>query len=201
MGAGNDFTSGKTTFFNFFEGKFTQKCEKEAEGAVSRTNKNNDVVWEYHYNKLSGIITKIDTHEHEQYGKSWLFTLSDNEGNYVLKLPYSGSATNSILLRLENLDLSKEVTLIGYYFEKDKKSRIGVSQEGKKIEPKYTKENPGALPPLVPVVFKGKDTLDDTEQMRYLEKMVFSTIVPKLGKTKSGSGNSSQSVAENDLPF
>jgi hypothetical protein len=77
---------------------------------------------------------------------------------------------------LPNIDLSKEIRFMPWAM-KDKndptKTITGITmyQDGEKLAPYYTKEDPKGLPQMVKIKVKGKEQWDDSDMMSYLEEM------------------------------
>ncbi len=168
-------------FINLFDGHFAVTANPNEEGAVSRINKNNMEVWEYLYNSMTGRITGIATHESE-YGKSWKVTIQDGPEKYILTLPYSSRYTKGFMYRIGNVDLAQDVELRIGKFPKDGKeiAFLTLFQGGEKIQPMWTKDNPGEMPQMVRVKIRGQETWDDSDQLAYLETFVNTAIIPKL---------------------
>jgi hypothetical protein len=185
MGAQNTSNQNKA-YVNIVVGKFAFRAKETTPNAVSRTNKNNVVVWELHYDTLSNMrISKIEKVESKDYGPNWEVTLREADEVYVLNLPYSGRTTNGLFHRLPNINFGMPVTLKSFYIENDKKpgtfrTYLTVEQGGAKIENAFTKEKPNGLPEMEQIEVKGKLVWDDTKQMRFMEKLLNEVIIPKI---------------------
>ena len=59
----------------------------------------------------------------------------------------------------DKMDATKTITGITLY------------QDGEKIAPYYTKEDPKGLPQMVKIKVKGKEQWDDSDMMTFLEEM------------------------------
>ena len=178
MGLSNH-TGGNTTYLTIINGKITRKVSENTPGAVPRTNKQNNVVYELHYEGLSGKIKSIDTKDGD-YGKQWLVNIVDGNDNFQLQLPYSGNYAYSILRRLPSIDFEKEVSIkTGIY---ENKTYLTIYQDGEKMPYYFTKETPNGLPEMEKIVVKGKDTWDDSKRLLWLENFVFEKITPLLKK-------------------
>lgn len=201
-------------FYSIFDGHICRTFKEPTKDSKPRVNKKGNTVHEEYYAFIDGIITDIQTREHQEYGKFWLITLKDGEDNQVLQLNYSSGYSSGFLKMLPNVDLSKSVKVIPSVKSVDGKPRtsIFITQEGKALKHFWTKDSPGDLPPLVKTKFQGKDRWDDYDQMKFLEAFVKENILPKLGKTvnapaASAPGAVSDPAAGNgpdfddDLPF
>ena len=205
MGLGNSTHSSKN-YLNVVAGKFAIKAKEGAEGAVKRTNKNNQEVWEHLYNELSGVlITGIEKKVQEGFGASWQVTLKEGMDDYILNLPFSSRVTNGLMFRLPNIDLSSPMSLRLFTFkaeaptDKDK-TFMTVEQNGKKVDPAYTKDSPNGLPEMKKVKIKGIDTWDDSDQLEFIETMVNTTIIPQLSAS-SQMDYPDPSLEDDQLPF
>lgn len=179
-------------------GKICKEVKNPTEKSVQRTNKNNRIVHEEFYDKVSGVLTGIETREND-YGKQWIVTLNDNGEVFKLQMSYSSGYSSAFLKALPNVDLSRRVSLIPKMtVEGDKKkTSLFLSQNGEALKWYYTKENPNDLPPMTQKKVKGKLTWDDSEMMEFLESMVNRDILPKLkGVTKSESAEVSEQSDE-----
>lgn len=168
-------------FLNITEGKLARRVQSPNDKSVTRVTKTGKTVHEVFYRGWKGRITNIRTRENE-YGKDWLITLTDEQGDAIIQMPYSSGYSGAFLKALPNVDLSKEIQLTpSLKVEGDKKSvTVFINQGGQPIKWAFTKDTPNGLPPMVKIKVKGKDTWDDSDQMAFLEKMVNEQILPKL---------------------
>jgi hypothetical protein len=168
-------------FISIFSGKFCQRVDSRAEGAVQRTNKLGKIVFEKYYDSFVGKLVDIKIQD-SNYGKQWMFSFVDKKDVYNLQLGYFNSFAINFIKMLPNIDLTKEMRVSPQVKEVDGKNRssIFVNQDGVAIKHAYTKENPNGLPPMVQIMVKGALTWDSTDQVLFLEKMVMNDIKPKL---------------------
>jgi hypothetical protein len=169
-------------FYSIANGRICRTFKAATAKSVERTNKMGKVVHEEFMDGLSGRIVKIDTKEHPDYGKNWLITLEDGEWSGVIQIKYSSGYASAFLKMLPNVDLSKDVTIVPKMtIDGDKKkASLFIMQEGVPLKHFYTKDNPNGLPQMKQLKVKGVMTWDDTDMMEFLEKMVFTEVVPKL---------------------
>lgn len=214
MGAQNTSNQNKA-YVNIVSGKFAFRAKETTPNAVSRTNKNNVVVWELLYDTLANMtISKIEKVESNDYGPNWEVTLKEVGETYVLNLPYSGRTTNGLFHRLPNINFGVPVTLKAFNIEnKDKpgtfRAYLTVEQAGAKVPPAFTKETPNGLPDMEQIMVKGKLTWDDSKQMVFMEKLLTEVIIPKIEKLNDVSPKPETSDPafegseqdEDDLPF
>lgn len=183
MGAG---ISNRATYYNISNGKICRQLQSPSKTSVSRENANKRTVHEEFYDFLEGYITDIRSKDSE-YGKRWLITMKDEDGEYILQMPYSSGYSQAFLKVLPNADfdlkfkITPKLTVEG----EKKKTALFVNQDGKALKHFYTKDNPNGMPSLKKVKIKGKEQWDDSEIMEFLEAMVQRDIVPQL-KRPSG---------------
>lgn len=198
MAAGN---SSHLSYYNISNGKICKTVQSPTATSKERTNKNGRVVNEEFYDYIEGRITDIQTREND-YGKNWLISMSDSEGDYVLQMPYSSGYSAAFLKTLPNIDLDQQVKLtpkLTIEGEK-KKTVLFVSQKGKALKFFYTKDTPNRIPQLEQKKVKGKMVWDDSEIMFFLEEMVKNEILPQLGRSMHSEPIEDNNNSEN-VPF
>jgi hypothetical protein len=180
MAVGN---SSNAAFYNISNGKICRQFKEPTDNSKERINKTGKKVHEEFYDYIDGKIIGIETKDSD-YGRSWIVTLQDDDGKYVLQMPYSSGYSAAFLKTLPNVDLSTSVKLIPKLtIEGDKKkTTLFVNQHGKALKFAYTREMPNGLPELKQIKVKGKLTYDDSEIMEFLEAMVVEQITPQLNK-------------------
>lgn len=216
MGLFNENTGGGI-FVNIFQGKMAQKVTRDTPDAKERVNKNGDLVHELHFDTLTGHIEDVYV-THGDYGASWVVKVTDDSFTYLLQLPYSSRYATGILTRLPNVDFAKLVKIKTYYIEgEDGKFRgyATIRQNGGKVSPKFTRENPNGMPEMERITRNGQEIWDSTRQLEFLENMVDKEIRPRiiesnpLAETSEGdspvtdtvtprSGNSPRQGKDND---
>lgn len=171
-------------YITIFNGKFTQSVPEGTTGAVTRINKNGKTVHEKYYDSFTGKLVGIKTQD-GAYGKNWLFSFKDREDIYNLQLGYSNNYAVSILKMLPNINLDIEMKVSPKSEEKDGKTQTSlfINQNGTPVKHAFTKDNPNGIPQWEQITVKGVPTWDNTKQMLFLENLVLTQIVPKLGGT------------------
>lgn len=169
MGLGN--TRGNLTFVNISKGVFVvgKKGEQKT------------------FTDLTGQLTAIDVAEDEYQGKKFevlLLTITDQDGNYRLKLRFESGYARCVLNTLESADLTSAIMFAPKWEQPDAakpgKGSMFVMQHGKAIKHRYTQKDPGDMPPLISREWKGKIEYDNTEQMRYYRDTVIPAIRESL---------------------
>jgi len=168
-------------FITILGGKLCQRVSEDTIGAVKRTNKLGNVVYEKFYDSFTGKLIDIKVQD-GTYGKTWNFVFKDKEEPYTLQLSYSNSFSTALLKMLPNLDLTHEMKISPSVKEVDGKDRssLFINQDGKTIKHAYSRENPNGMPDMEQVTVKGVLVWDDTKRLEFLDKMVHETIIPKL---------------------
>lgn len=182
MAVGNRERSG--SFYTVAHGKIIKSLGKEPpsdmEDVVERVNKNGVKVYELHYDYIRGKIIdaemELPPEEHPDYGKRMVLTILDAEGNtQKLNISFDSSYGRGFLMPLDNVKLEDPIEIEPYqYIDKKtgkEKTGLGVYQYGKQLDwAMGTKDNPGGVPRLEEVVYKGKKSWDNTKQLAFLEK-------------------------------
>lgn len=171
-------------YLSISNGKICRQVIKKTDKSIERVNKNGKTVHEEFYKGWKGLITGIAIKDHKEYGKFWMITLTDEQGDAILQMNYSSGYSAAFLKTLPNIDLKSEVNIVpDMKIEGDKKKvTVFITQHGNPVKWAYTKDMPNGLPPLKKIKVKGKEQYDDSEIMEFLEDMVKTTIIPKLPK-------------------
>lgn len=166
-----------TTYLSVADGNLVRQHKQATERTTERITKTGKLVFEEKFKDLTAKLTNLDTREND-YGKQWQLTFKDGEDTYIVSLPFSSRYASSFLKALPNLQLGKEVRFMPWAM-KDKndatKTITGITlyQDGVKIAPAYTKEEPNGLPQMVKIKVKGKEQWDDSAMMEFLEQMAY----------------------------
>ena len=180
-----------SNYLTIGNGKICKAVKEPTEKSIERKNKNDKIVYEEFYDKISGNITGIEIKEHPEYGRFWLVTLEDKGEKFILQMNYSSGYSSAFLKTLPNVNLSERVTLIPKITMNGDKKKVTlfISQNGNALKHFYTKDNPNELPQMTKTEGKGKDKgkvlWDDSEMMEFLEAMVKNEIIPKLNGADS----------------
>jgi hypothetical protein len=194
------------TYISVYDGKFTVKSDPSNPKAKERTNKNGAKVYELLFDSISGFLENVQDFKIENPSGSFrniVFTIRDKEEVYSLSTPYSSRESKGILLRLPNINLKNPVKV---KIAKKDHPFTWVTQDDVTVPAKWTKDNPGSLPPMVKVEIDGKENLDDTEQMKFLFEYIQTNVFAKSPSSLPVQGFSSPplppvSPTEDDLPF
>lgn len=191
-GAKNNNNDG-TKFLTFMSGNFVQRVTKETNGAVSRVLEKGpntgSTIYELQFNSYEGGLLDLFT-EASEYGKKLnivldVSTVEEPDSKVKISLPLSSGPAKGFLSRLPVIDLKKDVCLTGYYIKNDAgkfNSYLVPFQDGKKLTPYFTKDEPKGLPRMQQIKVKGSLVWDDTEQLDFYEDL----ILQYFGKVNSG---------------
>jgi hypothetical protein len=164
-----------TTYLSVADGNLVRQHKQANAQTTERLTKTGKLVFEERFKDLTAKLDGIATREND-YGKQWQIKFQDQGDFYIVSLPYSSRYASSFLKVLPNIDLSKEIRFMPWAM-KDKndptKTITGITmyQDGEKLAPYYTKEDPKGLPQMVKIKVKGKEQWDDSDMMSYLEDM------------------------------
>ena len=166
-----------TTYLSVSDGNLVRQHKQANERTTERVTKTGKLVYEERFKDLTALLTKIDTKEND-YGKQWQLTFSDGDNTYIVSMPFSSRYASSFLKALPNVNILNELRFMPWAM-KDKndptKTITGITlyQDGNKIAPFYTKDEPNGLPQMTKIKVKGKEQWDDSDMMAFLELMAF----------------------------
>lgn len=171
-------------YLTISNGQLCRRFQSPTKTSKERVNKKGTTVHEEFYKGWKGRITGIAVQEHKEFGKFWNVTIADEQGEAIIQMNYSSGYSAAFLKTLPNIDLNSDIVFSpSMKIEGDKKkATVFITQHGKPVKWAYTKDDPKGLPELRKLKVKGKEQWDDSDIMEFLEKMVFTQIVPKLGK-------------------
>jgi len=188
-----------TTYLSVADGNLVRQHKQANAQTTERITKTGKLVFEERFKDLTAKLDGISTREND-YGKQWQLRFQDGGDYYVISLPYSSRYASSFLKVLPNLDLTKEVRFMPWAM-KDKldatKTITGITlyQDGEKLAPYYTKDDPKGLPQMVKIKVKGKEQWDDSDMMSYLENMALNLF------EQSNNDLSTASNDNDEVPF
>ncbi len=203
MARGSDNKETGVIYLRIADGKIVETVEPNTAGAVKRTTKPSKEhpegreVWERRDGYVDGIITSMFHTEREYNGEKITemnIRLRDVDEHYSLKVNKGNRYWVGILSRLPNVNFQRSIRFSPYDFEgKDDsggtRQVIGINlfQGGEKIDPAWSKSDPGELPQGrqvmndkgKPVLVNGRPLWDFEERDAYLMK-VFTELNDQL---------------------
>ena len=173
-------------YITILGGKLCQRVPEGTPDSVSRVKKLGTTVHEKFYDSFTGKLIDIKVQD-GTYGKTWNFVFQDRGEPYTLQLSYSNSFATAFLKVLPNIDLSKEMKIAPSTKTENGKtmSSLFVNQDGKSLKHAFTRENPNGMPDMEQITIKGVLQWDDTKRLVFLQNMVETVILPKLGAVKA----------------
>jgi len=172
-----------TTYLNVADGNLVRQHKQPNERTSERLTKTGKLVYEERFKDLTAKLETINTRTND-YGTQWQLYFTDGDDSYVVSLPYSSRYASSFLKALPNVDVNKVLRFMPWAM-KDKldatKTITGITlyQDGEKIAPAYTKENPNGLPQMTKIKVKGKEQWDDSDMMQFLEQTTLKLFADK----------------------
>jgi len=216
MARGSNSNDGSAIYLRIADGMIVEQVEEGTANAVSRTTKPSDehpngrTVWERRDQYVEGVIISMFRKEREYKGEvmnSLAIRLKDVGETYQLEMNEGNRYWSSFMLRLPNLDLTKGVRFAPYDFtDKEGRRVIGMNliQGNVKVQPKWTKDNPGDLPQGRKVRVNGKDVWDFEDRDKHLIS-VMQKLAEKLRSAdtaiEGAKGEPVVASDDDDLPF
>lgn len=167
--------SASTTFLRVSDGKIVETVKSDHPMAIKRINKKGVEVYERIDGYVEGVITSMHQRVSEHNGeetKELCLRMQSGGETYQLSLKEGSRYWFAFTVRLPNLDLTKPVRFSPYCFDdRDTgKTVIGMNlfQGDQKVQPRFTKENPGKMPQGKEVMFQGKPKWDFYERDQFL---------------------------------
>lgn len=171
------------SYYNVSMGKIVKPLGKEApenmEGVTERVNAKGVTVYEIHSDYIVGKLVGLELRQpdegKEEFGAELFLTLKHSSGKMaILRMKWDSAYGRCFMLTIPNIDLSREFELEPYQYLNQKKGKkvsgLNLFQDGEQKEWAYgTKANPGGMPQLKEITYKGKKTWDNTEQLAFLE--------------------------------
>ncbi len=185
------------TYVGVYDGQLEVRVDKKTPGAIEREKTKQgkptgESIHVKYYRSLDGRITDIkkDTKkmpDGTEFTSLKIF-IDDIGDKYVLNFPYDSDLTRIFYKIMENIDFSSTVE---FSVSKSKNSKgkevasLFLKQNGVNLKQKYTKDYqyaPGEAkkPDWKPMVYKGKEVWDNTEEMQFFEKKLEEVVMPKL---------------------
>jgi len=205
MGLG---TSTKKIFVNTFKGSLRVKAQANDPDAISRTNKEGNVVWEQKHGYVSGHITGIEVTDHKKFGKQLEISMHDDGNEFVLSVSALSGYAFAFYNRMENINFDQIVKfeMWGPYTGNDGKQRYFLApiQNGELVSKKYGKDQ---IPAWELVTIDNEERFDKTKAFKFFMKKL-EAVIKQLGQF----GNTAKDVKaeatapldeleDDDLPF
>lgn len=145
-------TGSGGTFYSVALGKFRKKVEEGTEGAEERVNKKGNTVHELCYDKMEGLITRVEFKE-SPFGQALNVFLDDGD---ILSLFLESKAGDVFMKVLPNIDESIP-TQFSTWIDKEGKAAFCVLQNAQPLTWAFTRETPNGMPAATKTKKAGKD--------------------------------------------
>ena len=206
-------------YWSFTKGQFTRRVSENHKGATPRVLEQGPntgkTIYEVFVDTITGQIVEMKVREGD-YGKSFqiLIDVTEDDLNpefFAVDFRFN-STGKSLLKKLPNIDLSKDVALVGYAIDGTNskgeavKNYYAVPYQGEiskagKVLPAYTKEEPNGYPEMVQKKVRGKNTWDDTDQLEFLENLINSINWPGQQEQAKPEAVATQDEESEEVPF
>lgn len=202
-------TGGGTIYLTIVNGKLAKRVKEKTKNSIERTltagTHEGKVVHEEVYTALTGLISKLETSEHEEYGSRLLIYIEDATTTYCVQCPLESGYAISFLKALPNCDLNREVTLTPREKEeKGKKKYVIFLKQGFTLKHAFTKDNPNGLPE--PELIKRRGKPDEWNFFPVTDFLIKTALQPAQDFLSKRGGEisedmSSETKSNGDLPF
>lgn len=167
-------TGSNTIYLSVADGYLVRSYKEANANTTQRVTKTGKLVHEEKFKDLTAMLLGAETKQND-FGKQWALKFKDGEDYYIVNMPYSSRYAGSFLKALPNIDLTKNVKFMPWSMidKKDPTKKVtGVTmyQDGNKIAPAFTIDNPNGLPQMKQVKVKGILQYDDSDMMEFLEQ-------------------------------
>lgn len=194
-------------YLSVANGKLVLKHKEPKEGVTtSRVNKVGNTVHEEMFKDVTGVISDIRKKESTQYGDQMEIVVRDGNEQFILQMQFSSRYAGSFLKALPNISQHSEVRIMPWQMDDKNKpgkqvSGITVYEDGVKVLPAFTKEEPNGLPEMTKTKVKGVFVWDDSDMIEFLwAKAQEWVMILKTTKTIS-SPVTDDEAADEEPPF
>jgi hypothetical protein len=143
-----------------------------------------ELQWDFIEGRILGA--EVVKNNEPKYADNLCINIDDGQEKFIIQLSVEGGLYTKLLNKLSNpmIDWNKPLTISPFFFEEENKAAITIEQDGVKIPPYFTKEDPKGMP-IVPVgVFNDKGEIIDKTAFKiamlqiksFLEKYFFTNI-------------------------
>lgn len=183
MALGNN--SGKLIFVNIKEGKLYVKP------------KDSEIQF---FDFIEGVITKVEFSKEEYNGQEYekaKLLMVDGDDRYLLQIRTDSGYFRGFCNSLKSGSPTRKIKVAPYYKDENGKTQTTcfVEQDGITLRHFHTKANPGSLPQLELVNFKGKDMWDGSKQIQYWKDWL--SGLPFQHEAIAGANDYSKKAASN----
>ena len=177
-------TSGNGIFLSIKHHGIVQESKRERDGfePINITLRSGETITKYikRYSGVEAMIKKIEWYDREYDGrpyKGWKIHLDANGTPCVLDIDFNSRQAGRFMKLAENIDFTQPVEFSAWHDTKNDTTAFNVKQNGVSVHQKYTRENPGDLPPPKERL-GGK--LDFGDQEDFLFDRMMNFVIPKV---------------------
>lgn len=206
-------TNSNALYYSIRNGKVMRYSKTQEPGTTVVPRKDGTPSFFFVYDFIEGVIEGFRTKEEEIAGTKKLFLnliMVDGAERYNVQIDVESNYFRAFAMTIVNTDPDRPVKLIPFQKEElgKKKTGLFVTQGDKPAKYKWTKENPGDLPPVEITKNKKGEVVDvDSEQRNaFLFNELNAWLQTGLGKAKSEVPATVDTFASDeddsdDLPF
>lgn len=183
-----DRRSSNRMFLSVVNGEFAQRFDKHVEENGERVTEERELVdkngnptgqkvIERYFGSITGLITeaKVEKVDFDGGKKAFFmkFVFQNGDFQFQLSIPTKSGYANSLLKRISATNPDNEIKFEPYAFDDKEKNKritgINVYENNVKIDPIWTKENPGDCPPAIQITNEvGELEWDFTAQKKFM---------------------------------
>lgn len=190
-------------YYRVIKGKVVTRVSEDHPEAVKRewedSSGNKGVSYERQVKGYKGKIVDIFLRDTD-YGVT-LETVFEDDGDKLAQfaVKFDSRLGTTILSRLKNINFNHEVTYTAFWDDKKERSVMAIFQDGKAVQPYFTKDGPHKTPEWK--YNEIKKNWDNTEFLDFTQKMLVSEIQPILGVNQLlRSSTQYNKIAQEDSP-
>lgn len=185
----NRTSTGSGVYCRFANGKVCRPAQENETGAHKvacidkEGNETGAYKWEHQSKEAVGHIVGMRVNIDGKFGPEFIVQMLHRESGtpFNIQMKVGDRYWRAITTTIENVNLDEEVTFIPYDYKRKSDGKqmtgVGIYQNGiareNQLQPKYTRENPGQMPPMGQKDKVGGGTTPDfTAQDNWLLKEV-----------------------------
>lgn len=174
----------KTTWAKISKGRIVLTSKDEKPGYTARVNQLGNTVYEQFFQAFEGQLVSFRSSDSD-YGCQYIFSFKDDDAFVNITVNCDSGNARSLLNRImsDALCIKEPFRIAPYQFQNDEGktvSGLNIYQYGKKIEPKFGRDD---LPEAIKIVTKKNTTWNFTPIVEFLEEKFNEKIVPHLTST------------------
>lgn len=196
-------SSGNGIFLAIKHHGIVQESKRERDGfePINIVLRSGETITKYikRYSGVEAMVKKIEWYDREYDGrpyKGWKLYLDAAGTPCVLDIDFNSRQAGRFMKLAENLDFSKPVEFSAWHDTKNDTTAFNVKQDGVSVPQKYTRDNPGKLPP--PKERMGRK-LDFGDQEDFLYSQMINVVIPRVDAVAGMNGHHEPPHDENEV--